>query len=672
MCPKGFADSEASYDPANNFECDDFEDERATPDITRLTPVEIAEIRHGSTVGRSLTSDIILHDEPGSLSVTSRQHVQFKCFGGLWTIEDLGSASGTIVNGICIQGRRRSSSSNSSKKRSFSTSVSDLHYSFSASMSSSQDSLNASQGREASLPSRLTLRPNEINEIRIGAHRLFITPFFGPGGNPFRDKIDDRYQYWQDLFPSSESFWYCSHCKEAASRVAVAKLAPIICEISACDIEDLEDFSTRKELLKPLGNDDRCLERILAIFNDNDATERPLIAILRDIKVITLEQRLRESKALELCDIKDMLQELLKALALHQIDHGDISTSTISVDDCERVHLRGFMRPARLRRHGQDVSDLFEIFRRMTSSHVDFRFYTYLSQSFISVKHARDSFPFPDATFDYIHWSRNFRIHQEGPQQQPEERYVAIGQICDMLLLTNPSEAASSIDKLRQLRRFPRPSANFDHCVLRALQEAFPAMFLKALPRTWLGQVPVLCLAGYGTFVECSRLRLWADRGHVGIFDREYADYPFLDVVSEEEELNGSYAAANNIIEMARCLGLPEDVFSSMQSLEGVSAKIPKFLFYLRAFSISAMETSEGDISWTTSDIGQPKIRHSAFAKLLQKRHQYPYIFKLVPRALLDDFKSSISLEPPSYFTTPELPPFRFRNRNRALLSLSP
>lgn len=128
--PNSFHDSEDDY----------FDDERATPEIARQTLVEIAEIQQASIIGKSPQNPIVLHELPGTSSPVSGRHIRFKCFGGIWAIEDLGSVSGTIVNGIYIQGRKQSSSSRSSSKRSFSTSVQDVHYSFSASMSSSHGS----------------------------------------------------------------------------------------------------------------------------------------------------------------------------------------------------------------------------------------------------------------------------------------------------------------------------------------------------------------------------------------------------------------------------------------------------------------------------------------------------------------------------------------------------
>ncbi|KAL9012773.1 MAG: hypothetical protein Q9173_002479, partial [Seirophora scorigena] len=573
-----------SYPPAHESEHESFGDELATPEIEGQTQVEVAEIQHASTIGRSSQNPIVLHERPDTSSPVSWKHIRFRCFEGIWAVEDLGSTSGTIVNGIYIQGRRRSSSSRSSNKRSLSTSAQDLHPSFSASVPSFQGSDIGSVGRKTLIPSRLTLRPNEINEVRIGGHRLIITPFMQPTSDfPF-DDLDDQ----ERLFPSSDSFWYCSHCERSATRVAMAKLAPVACELSACGKEDLEDFVDRRQRLTPLGNDDRYLERILAIFDGKDGRDTPMVASLFHMTAVSLEQRIAEKEAFELCDVKDMLKDLLTALALHDIDHGGISKSAIFVDDCGRVHLRGFMRPANLRRHGQDVQDLFDVFRSITSCRPDFRFYRYLSETFDSVEHARMHFPSPDAAFDEIMWDRDVHVYEEVPKHAAASTYIAIGQLCDMLLLENPSEAASYIKKLRDLRRPRRLGAEFDHCTLDEFQVAFPALSHRRLPQTWVGRVPVLNLSGYGTFIECSRLRLWSDRESVDAFDRTYANYPFLDVVSDEGGLDGSYAAGKDV------------------------AEIP-----------------------------------AAFAKLVQRKHEYPHIFKMIPRALLDEFKSTIAHEPP-------------------------
>lgn len=131
-------------DSPHDSEDDHWEDERATPEIAQHTLVEIAEIQQGSIIGRSARNAIVLRETHDTASPISGQHIRFRCFGGIWAIEDLGSASGTIVNGIYIQGRRRSLSAGSSSKRSFSTSAHDIHYSFSATMSSSRSSDTAS------------------------------------------------------------------------------------------------------------------------------------------------------------------------------------------------------------------------------------------------------------------------------------------------------------------------------------------------------------------------------------------------------------------------------------------------------------------------------------------------------------------------------------------------
>ncbi|KAL8903709.1 MAG: hypothetical protein Q9207_003753 [Kuettlingeria erythrocarpa] len=383
---------------------------------------------------------------------------------------------------------------------------------------------------------------------------------------------------------------------------------------------------------------------------------------------VTLEQKFAEEEAFELCDIKDMLNELLTALALHDIDHGGISKSTICIDDDGRVHLQGFMRPANLRRLGQDVKDLFEVFRFITPCYPDFRFYNYLSQPFDSVEHARNHFPLPDAAFDEISWTRDVHVYEEVPKHVPEFTYIAIGQLCDMLLLENPSEAASYINKLRDLRRSRRLGADFDHCTLHDFKKAFPSLSHGPLPRTWYGRVPVLNLTGFGTFIECSRLRLWAGRECIDIFDRTYADYPFLDVVSDDGSLNGSYAAEKDVPNIVECLKLPKDLFSSVPRQGGNTAEIPRFLYYLQTISISVLEASNGETSWSTSDMGEPSIQRSGFAKLLQEKHEYPHIFKIIPRALLDEFKSTIKHEPPLWPEIEEVPSFKFNNRKRVSL----
>ncbi|KAL8942679.1 MAG: hypothetical protein Q9216_001533 [Gyalolechia sp. 2 TL-2023] len=535
-------------------------------------------------------------------------------------------------------------------------------------ISSSQGSGTAPKGQKNSLPARLTLRPNEINELQIGGYRLFITPFLRPTCDFLFNDLDSRYQDWQNLFPSPDSFWYCGHCERSATRVAVAKLAPVACELSACEKEDLKDFIRRRECLEPLGSDNRCLERILAIYDGNNGSETPLVVSSLNMTAVTFEQKLVEKKSFKIGDIKDMLEELLTALALHDIEHGGISKSTIFVDDNGRVYLRGFMKPANLRRLGQDVQDLFEVFRSLTPCYPDFRFYKYLSQPFDSVEHARNHFPLPDATFDEISWTRYNRVYEEIPNHAPALTYIAIGQLCDMLLLEEPSEAASYINILGDLHRSPRLGADFDHCTLHDFKKAFPALSHRRLPRTWYGRVPILKLAGYGTFIECSRLRLWAGRECVDHFDRTYADYPFLDVVSHEGSLNGSHAAVRDVPDIVECLNLPKDLFSSVARQGEDTARIPRFLYHLQTTSISLTEASNGEISWSTSDVGKPSIQRSGFAKLLQRKHEYPHIFKIIPRVLLDDFKSTITRDPPVRPEVDEVPSFRFKNRRKASL----
>ena len=655
------------YSPAHDSEHDSFDNERATPEIARQTLVEVAEIQHASIIGRSPRNPIVLHEKPDTFSPVSWQHIRFRCFGGIWTVEDLGSTSGTIVNGIYIQGRRQQSSSRSSSKRSFSTSVQDIHSSFSAIMSSSQGSDIASLGKEKLLPSRLTLRPNETNEVQIGGHRLVITPFMRPTSeSPFND-LDSSYQDWKRLFPSPDSFWYCNHCERSANRVALAKFAPVACQLSTCGKEDLKDFIARRERLTPLGNNDRCLERILAIFDGDNGRDTPFVASLFHMTAVSFEQKIAEKEAFELCDIKDMLKDLLTALALHDIDHGGISESTIFVDDCGQVHLRGFMSPAKLRRLGQDVQDLFDVFRTITPCRPDFKFYTYLSKTFDSVEHARIHFPSPDAVFDEILWHRDVHVYEEVPKHAPALTYVAIGQLCDMLLLESPSKAASYINKLRDLRRSRRLGADFDHCTFHDLKEAFPALTHRRMPRTWVGRVPILHLSGYGTFVECSRLRLWAGRKCVDVFDRTYANYPFLDVVSNEESLNGSYAARKDVAEIVSRLELSTSLFfPSLPHQEEDVTMIPKFLFYLQDISVSLLESFDGRFSWSTGEASDQNIEPAEFAKLVQTKPEYPHIFKIIPRALLDEFKSTIVAEPPLLPKVEEVPPFQIGNRKRA------
>ena len=99
---KEFADNEINYDSMNNFECKNFENERATSNIIKLTSIEIAEIQYDNTVDKLFINNIVLHDKLKSLSITSRQHIQFKYFKKLWIIESLNLTSEIIVNDICI------------------------------------------------------------------------------------------------------------------------------------------------------------------------------------------------------------------------------------------------------------------------------------------------------------------------------------------------------------------------------------------------------------------------------------------------------------------------------------------------------------------------------------------------------------------------------------------
>ncbi|KAL8709388.1 MAG: hypothetical protein Q9220_005882 [cf. Caloplaca sp. 1 TL-2023] len=183
-----------------------------------------------------------------------------------------------------------------------------------------------------------------------------------------------------------------------------------IANIEHDSIIDLKDFIKRRDSLKSLGEDDRCLERILAIYDGNGREEMPLVATLSILTAASLEQRLKEGEAFELDDVKAALQELLTALALHDIDHGGISESTIMVDNHKRFYLRGLLRPAMMRRHRQDVQDLFKVFRPITPRYQDIKFYKYLSHPFHSVEHARDNFPTPDAEIHAISWTRDVHI----------------------------------------------------------------------------------------------------------------------------------------------------------------------------------------------------------------------------------------------------------------------
>lgn len=448
--------------------------------------------------------------------------------------------------------------------------------------------------------------------------------------------------------------------------MAVAKLAPVACELRPFLKGDLKDFIERKNLLEPLGNDDICLERVLAVYDGNDGRETPLVASLLNMTAVTLEQKIAEQDAFELCDMKEMLKEPLTALALHDIDHGGISKSTIFVDDCGRVYLRGFMRPASLRRVGQDVVDLFDVFRSMAPCRPDFKFYRYLTETFDSVEHARIHFPSPDAAFYETMWSRDVHIYEEGPRDSSAERNIAIGHLCDILLLENPSEAESFITKLREFRKPRRLGAEFDHCTLYDFKKAFPALIHRRLPKKWYGRIPILRLSGYGTFVECSRLRLWAGPERVQVFDRTYADYPFIDVVSDEVSLNGSYAAGKDILEIVRCLDLPRDLFTSLSRQKEDNATLPEFLHYLQEISVSLLEFPDGRFLWSTSEVSEPSTQPSEFAKLVRTKHEYPHIFKVIPRALLDDFKSTITHKPPSLPTSEQELPFEFKLGKRA------
>ncbi|KAL8932195.1 MAG: hypothetical protein Q9211_006468 [Gyalolechia sp. 1 TL-2023] len=651
-------------DPAPDSQDNSIEDIRATPEVSQQTLVEVAEIQHTSIIGRSPQNSIVLHAKSDSFSPISWRHIRFSCEGGIWAVEDLGSASGTIVNGLYIQGRRRSSSVRSSSKRTLS-SFQEIHYTFSAGISSSQGSNATSQGKGQNRPSGLTLRPNEINEIQVGGHRLIITPYLRLTSHSPVHNLDRRFKEWQGLFGFPESFWYCRHCKGDTTRVAVAKFAPVACELRACGKDDLEDFIKRKRQLKPLGNVDICLERILAIFDGNDEGESPFVASLLHMTARSLEQMIAENEVFEPCDVRDMLKELLTALSMHEIDHGSISKSTIFIDDSGQVHLRGFMRSAKLRRLGHDVRDLFEVFRSIIPQHPDHKFYRYLSEHFDSAEHAREHFPSPDAKFDEINWMREVYVHHKQSRRTPSLTYIAIGPLCDTLLMETPSQAANYIEKLRDLRRPRRPDVDFDHCTLHGFKQAFPERSHAPWPRCSTGQIPVLNLTGYGVFLECSRLRLWADRHSVEVFDRVYADYPFLDVVSDDESLNGSYVPGENVAEIVDCLKLPKDLFSSLPCQGPDIATRPKLLYYLNDLLVSVVKFPDDKISWLTSGVGEPSIARSGFSQLVNEEHEYPHIFKTVPRGLLDEFKSTIAHEPPLPPEDDDIPTFGFRNQNR-------
>ncbi|KAL8810187.1 MAG: hypothetical protein Q9200_002772 [Gallowayella weberi] len=321
------------------------------------------------------------------------------------------------------------------------------------------------------------------------------------------------------------------------------------------------------------------------------------------------------------------------------------------------------MRPANLRRRGQDVEDPFGVFSSIIPRYPDFKFYRYLSEIFDSVEHARVQFPSPDAAFNHITWSRDFRVYEKKSTHDPTLTCVAIGQLCDLLVFENPSEAASYINKLRDLRRARGPGADFDHCILEDFRKAFPALIHVPSRRAWDGQMPVLKLAGYGTFIECSRLRLWAGHECVKVFDRSYANYPFLDVVSDDKSLNGSYAAAKDVYKIVECLGLRDRLFPRLPYQEEEVARIPRLLFYLEDISVSLLEFSDGRTSWSTSEEGEPSIERSGFADLVQEKHAYPHIFKIVPRVLLDDFKAAIEHEAPLMPEEEEIPRFKFGRR---------
>ena len=182
----------------------------------------------------------------------------------------------------------------------------------------------------------------------------------------------------------------------------MTKFAFVICELSACEKENLKDFIARKSRLTSLDNNDKCLKRILAIFDDNDEREISFVASLLQMTTISLKQKIAKEKVFEFCHVKNILKELLTTLTLHDIDHESISKSTIFVDDCERVHLRDFMRLANLRRLDQNVQDLFDVFKSITTCRSNFKFYKYLSETFDSIEHARIHFLSPDVAFDEI------------------------------------------------------------------------------------------------------------------------------------------------------------------------------------------------------------------------------------------------------------------------------
>lgn len=130
--------------------------------------------------------------------------------------------------------------------------------------------------------------------------------------------------------------------------------------------------------------------------------------------------------------------------------------------------------------------------------------------------------------------------------------------------------------------------------------------------------------------------------------------------------LNGSYATGKGILEIVRCLDLPGDLLTSLSRQKEDNATIPKFLYYLQEISVSLLENSDGRFLWSTSEVSKPSIQPLEFAKLARIKYEYPYIFKVVPRALLDDFKSTITHESPSLLTSEEELRFEFKLGKRA------
>ena len=214
----------------------------------------------------------------------------------------------------------------------------------------------------------------------------------------------------------------------------MAKFAPVTCELRTCEKDDLEDFIRRREQLTPLGKENKCLERVLAIFDGNDGSEGPFVATLAHTTARSLEQITVEDEVLEPDTVRGMLEDLLSALSLHKIDHGSISKPTIFRDDTGQVYLRGFMRSAKSRRLGQDLQDLFKVFRSLTSPHSDHKFNIYLHEHFNSIEHARDQFPSPDAEFGEIFWSREIYLHRDQSGRLGSSSFFAIGQLCEALL----------------------------------------------------------------------------------------------------------------------------------------------------------------------------------------------------------------------------------------------